>query len=124
METDLIELNQKIAMLEQQRGHLAQRFFTKLLSDHLIFRRANGKVVGKADFLQSLQAPSPFTQYKLEQLEKARLAKVESRVLVTLLVRTEDQYAAARGFRNIRVFARTTAGWKLEFWYIYEDVCA
>ncbi len=124
METDLIALNQQIAVLEQLRGHPAQSFFMKLLSDQLLLRRANGKVIGKADFLQSLRAPSPFTQYSVEQLELAQLADVEKRVMVTLLMRTEDQYGAARCFRHIRYFTRTATRWRLEFWYVYEDVCA
>ena len=124
MEGDLIELNQKIAVLEQQRGRSAQQFFMRLLSDKLLFRRANGKVVGKADFLHSLQAPSPFTQYSLEQVEMAQLADVENRVMVTLLMRTEDQYTATRCFRHIRFFSQHSSGWRLEFWYVYEDVCA
>lgn len=124
MEADIVALNQQLAVMEQQRGRTAQQFFTKLLSDKLLLRRANGKVIGKADFLQSLQALSPFTQYNLEQLEIAQLAEVENRVLVTLLMRTEDQYAAARCFRHIRFFTCIAAGWKLESWYIYEDVCA
>ena len=124
MTSDLIELNQKIAVLEQQRGSTAQRFFTRLLSDKLLFRRANGKVVGKEGFLHSLQAPSPFTQYSVEQMEIVQLAEVENRVMITLLMRTEDHYAAARCFRHIRFFTQIKAGWRLEFWYVYEDLCA
>lgn len=124
LETDLVALNQQIAVLEQLRGHTAQHFFTKLLSEQLLLRRANGKVIGKADFLQSLSSPSPFTQYNVEQLEQVQLAEVEHRVMVTLLMRTEDHFGAARCFRHIRFFTHTTTRWRLEFWYIYEDVCA
>jgi hypothetical protein len=124
LETDLVALNQKIAVLEQERGRTTQHFFTKLLSDQLLFRRANGRVIGKADFLQSLSTPSPFTQYKVEQLEQVQLAEVKKRTLVTLLMRTEDRYGAARCFRHIRYFTRSATRWRLEFWYVYEDVCA
>ena len=103
METDLVALNQQIAVLEQERGRTAQHFFTNLLSDQLLLRRANGKVIGKADFLQSLQAPSPFTQYNIEQLEIAQLAEGAPQAMVTLLMRTEDHYGAARCFRHIRL---------------------
>lgn len=123
METDLIGLNQQMAALEQQRGRPAQSLFTKLLSDQLLLRRANGKVIGKADFLQSLCAPSPFTQHSVEQLEIAQLAEVEKRTMVTLLMRTEDRYGAVRCFRHIRYFTRSAIGWRMEFWYVYEDVC-
>lgn len=123
-ETDLVALNQQIAIMEQTRGHAAQQFFAKVLSDKLLLRRANGKVIGKADFLQSLRAPSPFTQYDLAQLEVATRTEAENRLMVTLLARTEDRYGATRNFRHIRFFIHAAVGWKLEFWYVYEDVCA
>jgi hypothetical protein len=124
METDLATLNQTVALFEQQRGRAAQQFFTKLLSDNLLLRRPNGKLMGKVDFLHSLQTPSPFVQHNIEQLEIARLPKVEHRVMVTLLMRTEDYYTAKRNFRHIRFFTQHPTGWRLEFWYVYEDVCA
>ncbi len=123
-ETDLVVLNQHIAVMEQARGRTAQQFFTNVLSDKLLLRRANGKVIGKADFLQSLLAPSPFMQYDLAQLEVATQTEAENHLMVTLLARTEDRYGAARNFRHIRFFIHSAAGWKLEFWYVYEDVCA
>lgn len=123
-ETDPVALNQQIALMEQIRGRMAQQFFTKVLSDKLLLRRANGKVIGKADFLKCLLTPSPFTRYDLTELEIAPQPEAENRLLVTLLTRTEDHYGAARNFRHIRFFIHAAAGWKLEFWYVYEDVCA
>ena len=123
-ESDLWQLNQEIAAMEQQRGITAQKFFRKILSDKLIFRRANGKVMGKADFLKTLQTPSPFTEYSIESLEEEPLANIRRQVLVTVMMRTQDQYATVRYFRSIRLFTRTRTGWKLGFWYNYEDLCA
>ena len=124
MEPDLFTLNQTFAVMEQRRGCAAQRFFTKLLSNQLLLRRANGKLMGKAEFLQSLKTPSPFMQYIVEQLEIARVAGAEKHAMITLLMRTEDQYFNMRNFRHLRFFTHTAGGWRLECWYVYEDVCA
>jgi hypothetical protein len=124
IESDLATLNQDFAVMEQQRGRAAQHFFTKLLSDKLLLRRANGKVMGKAEFLQSLQMLSPFTQYTIEQLEIAQVPDAQKRVMVTLVMQTEDRYTIVRRFRHIRFFTQHPTGWRLEFWYVYEDVCA
>lgn len=124
MESDLVALNQTFAVMEQRRDRAARHFFTRLLSSHLLLRRANGQMMGKRDFLQSLTLPSPFTQYTLEQLEFAQVPEARQRVMVTLLMRTEDRYSAVRSFRHIRLFTLHPTGWQLEFWYVYEDVCA
>jgi hypothetical protein len=44
---DLLTLNTRLGKMEQQ-GAVAAQFFTDLLSDDLVFRRASGKVVGKS----------------------------------------------------------------------------
>lgn len=124
MESDLVTLNQTFAVMEQRRGRAAQQFFTKLLSTHLLLRRANGKLMGKAEFLQSLKTPSPFTQYTIEQLQIACVAGAEKRAMVTLVMRTEDHYFTIRNFHHIRFFTHTLGGWRLESWYVYEDVWA
>ncbi len=59
----LAELNASFGAMEQEQGADALKFFNTHLSDRLIFRRANGKVVGKSEpegFLDSLKNPSPF----------------------------------------------------------------
>jgi hypothetical protein len=123
-EPNLWQLNQEIAAMEQQRGVTAQKFFRKILSDKLILRHPNGKVIGKIEFLKTLLSPSLFTDYEIEMLEEIPLLRSRHQVLVTLLVRTQDRYATVRHFRHIRLFTRTRIGWKLEFWYNYEDLCA
>jgi hypothetical protein len=121
VETALSCLNRKITLLAEERGKEAQQFFKQILSRRFVFRCANGKVIGKADYLKRLAKPSPFTDYSIEYVEES---PAEKRALVTVIVRTQDQYAAVRYFRHIRLFTRTRIGWKLEFWYTYEDLCA
>ncbi len=124
MDSELGQLNQEFAVMQQQGGIEAQRFFTKILADKLVFRRANGKVGGKPEFLKSLHFPNPFIDYRLEYLEEIPLTTTKNRVMVTLLERTCDQYETIRCFHNIRLFMRHKTSWKLEFWYVYEDICA
>ncbi len=120
---DLWQLNQAMAVMEQQRGVTAQKFFRKVLAAKLILRRPNGEVIGKTEFLQTLNLPTLFTDYELEVLEELPVLRTNRQALVTALVRTQDRYASVRHFRHIRLFTCTRTGWKLEFWYICEDIC-
>ena len=112
----LEKLNRQISD-EEQRGEAASMFFETQLSDQLIFRRANGKVVGKGKFLEELKN-SPFRTRTAEMIEVNLL---EDRALVTLIVvgtRTDD--GSVHYYRNIRSFTRSADGWLLEFWYNFE----
>jgi hypothetical protein len=112
----LQKLNQQIAD-EEQRGEEASTFFKTHLSDQLIFRRANGKVVGKGKFLEELKN-NPFLTRVAEMIEVNLL---EDRALVTLIVigtRADD--GSVRYYRNIRLFTRSADHWLLEFWYNFE----
>lgn len=113
---ELIELNIKIGEAEQQRDRRSE-FFENLLSKQLIFRRANGKVVGKKDFLTSLQEPNPFTDRKSLDIE---VTPQGDRALVTLVVKTKSPKGEEGRYRNIRLFTRTDDEWQLEFWYNYD----
>ena len=121
IETDLIALNEKIAEMEQARGLEAIAFFESLLSDQLIFRRASGKVVGKAGpdgFLEGLNKAGPFS---LRRAENIWVTQLDDRALVTLIVvgtRADD--GSAHRYRNIRLFSRSGENWVMEFWYNYE----
>ena len=44
---ELIDFNQKILEMEQAGDETAPGFFETILSEHLIFRRASGKVIGE-----------------------------------------------------------------------------
>src|SRR5690349_21485106 len=68
IETDLILLNKKSILVEQNGGSEAVMFFDALLSSGLIFRRASGKVVGKGGpegFMENLKN-NPFEKRVLE----------------------------------------------------------
>ena len=112
----LQKLNRQIAD-EEQRGAAASTFFKTHLSDQLIFRRANGKVVDKANFLEGLKN-NPFQTRAAEMIEVNLL---EDRALVTLIVigiRADD--GSVHYYRNIRFFTLSGDQWLLEFWYNFE----
>lgn len=115
----LVELNQQIAQ-EEQKGETARQFFEKHLSEQLIFRRANGKVVGKAGpegFLEGLKN-NPF---KSRAAEDIAVTLLDDRALVTLIIvgiRADDD--SVHRYRNMRLFTRSANDWLLEFWYNYE----
>lgn len=120
IETDLIALNEKSVEVEQAGGPDALAFFESLLSDQLIFRRASGKVVGKAGpdgFLEGLKN-NPF---KSRVPDDISVTVLDNRALVTLIIvaRRKDDDSVHR-YRNIRLFSRAADGWIMEFWYNYE----
>ena len=118
MDTNLQELNVKMAEAEDNK---ASQFFTGLLSANLLFRRANGEVVGKQKFLSDLQDPNrPKLKRRAEEIQITQLSEVENHALVKLIVCTIDEKWVEKRYRNIRLFTCVESGWVLEFWYNYE----
>lgn len=113
----LTELNLKIAEMEQQRDKAAQKFFHDILSDQLVFRRANGKVVDKTAFSAGLREPDPFVSRQAEDID---ISSLDGRALVVLVVRTTKQDGTKSRYRNIRLFSKQGTEWRLELWYNYE----
>lgn len=118
LENDLITFNEQLVEKEQVGGQEAHAFFETRLSDQLVFRRANGKIVGKAEFLASLNTAGPFSSRRSQSISVTQLGE---RALVTLIVvgrrlddRTEHHY------QNIRLFSQSGDNWIKEFWYNYE----
>jgi hypothetical protein len=125
-EQELTDLNVKIAEMEQREqrgGKDAEDFFTEVLSNELVFRRASGTVVGRKEFIDGLKEPYPFKELKAEEIEVRQTDELPSRALVTLIiVGTRDNNTEGR-YRNIRLFSEAKDlkyGWRLEFWYNYE----
>jgi hypothetical protein len=105
--------------MEQLGDETAFGFFNNLLSDQLVFRRANGTVTGKAEaggFLDSLKGTSPFTSRGSENID---VAFVDDRALVTLIVQTTKADGTKGRYRNIRLFSHQGGDWKLDFRYNY-----
>ena len=119
-------MNQKIGAAEQSVDPTAKdgvalaaakKFFEANLSHQLIFRRADGKVVGKFAFFDSLEK-NPFQS---RQSEQVAVELMGDRALVTLIVvGTMRQDQSVHRYRNIRLFSRVGNSWHLELWYNYE----
>jgi hypothetical protein len=77
---DLKVLNETIVLMEQHRDAEAKAWFGKVLSDKLVFRRANGTVVDKQAFLKNLDEPNPFTSRTAEDMN---ITVLDDRALVT-----------------------------------------
>ena len=89
-EDELKQLNHQFAAMEQS-GKTAGAFFQRHLSDQLVFRRANGSVVGKGGtpgakgFLESLEEESAFVSRRAEDIS---VTLRDGQALVTLVVHT------------------------------------
>jgi catechol 2,3-dioxygenase-like lactoylglutathione lyase family enzyme len=83
----------------------------RYLHKDLIFRRANGSVVNKEEFLAELKPREGRLDSEImEDEEEGLLARADS-VVVTLIVRTLDA-----SFRNVRVFVRDDGEWQCKLW--------
>lgn len=118
-EKALISLNKQIGYMEQQRDSAAQNFFDILLSDQLIFRRADGIIVskkGKGGFLEKLKGIDSFTAREIQDIIVQQL---DDHALVTLIVQTLNAKNEVGRYRNIRIFSKQGTDWQLECWYNY-----
>ena len=117
---DLVALNERMVRMEQAGDDQAFDFFQAHLSDQLVFRRANGKIVGKSEpdgFLSSLKK-NPFSSRRSEDISVTQLS---DRALVTLMVvGTLANDSSVHRYCNIRFFTRSADNWILELWYNYE----
>jgi len=116
-EAALKSLNEQFAVMEQQRDAEAKAWFDTILSDHLIFRRANESMVDKRSFLKGLDYPSPFAR---RHMEDVHIIVLVDRVFVLLLVCTTKADGTANRYRNIRLFSKAAQSWKLDRWWNYD----
>jgi len=116
-ETTLKSLNERFAVMEQQRDAEAKAWFDTVLSDHLIFRRADGSMVDKQAFLTSLDDPNRFVTRHTEDVHITALA---DRALIFLVVRATEADGTGNRYRNIRLFSKQPNTWMLERWHNYE----
>lgn len=130
IEADLIALNEESVKLEQigaqdteHRAKEVEDFFEAHLSDQLIFRRANGSVVGKRGrgaegFMEGLRKENPFESRVPEDVV---VSPVGDRAMVSLIiVASKKSDKSVHRYRNIRLFSHVGGRWIMEFWYNYE----
>lgn len=82
----------------------------RYLHQDLVFRRADGSIVGKEAFLADLKPRERLDWELMSDEPDAADARSES-VALTLIVRT-----SAGSFRNMRVFVQDDGGWRCRLW--------
>jgi hypothetical protein len=108
-------LNTSIAEWEQRRDAAAIKSLDETLSPELLFRRADGTVVGKPEFMRALKEESPFS---CRASRDVAVTVRGERALVTLTVlATRKNDGKEREYRNIRIYFRREGRWLLEVWF-------
>jgi hypothetical protein len=111
----LVALNLKILNAEQ--GGAADEL-AKVLSEDLVFRRADKSVVDKATFLQGVPAAAQrLSDREAFDVEVTVLGRSALVTLTVFAYATVDGQRRPRLFKNIRFFVDRGGGWLLEHWY-------
>ncbi len=111
----LIGLNVLIGEAELNRD---EKFLGDVLADDLVFRRANGTIVTKMEYLEELIKPENTYEYLYSENIKARIN--DDTALVSLNVRTKGKRGEKEfeeKFRNLRVFVRGDKNWLCMIWH-------
>jgi Domain of unknown function (DUF4440) len=123
-ETD-VKNNVKRALEEHGAEKVMQAindFFEQHLSDQLIFRRADGTVAGKCEFIDELGGGS--NKRTAEEVKRLSADGRQDCAMVTLIVVTKEESGSGveieRRFRNVRYFKKDDHRWIMHFWYNYE----
>jgi hypothetical protein len=115
----LLELNQKIVDAERQARSSDIAFLASILSEGLLFRRADNSVVGKTEFLTNV--PAAALRLENRQAANIEIAIRDKTALVTLVVTgtvEKDGAIVKKAFKNIRFFVQNAnADWQLQHWY-------
>jgi len=91
-------------------------FFQGLLADDFVFRRANGDIVHKAEYLQSLERVAENPYERLETHVREVAIDKDSAVVTVLVVAKRKQMEHLGRFNNVRMFRREDDKWKLVAW--------
>jgi hypothetical protein len=108
----LVDINLQIAQSEQSQDIV---FFQNLLSENLIFSRANGSVINKAQFLDNLTKPSPFKSRESDVLSINFDEAKQNAVCVVTVKTTND--TGVKSYQNIRFFSCENNQWQLYAWF-------
>jgi hypothetical protein len=118
VEQELVELNIELGKAEQRREQADVDRLNQLLSDNLIFQRANGAVVNKATYLADLVKPENTFEYLHSEFLEAKV--LEDKAVVSLIVRAKGQRGDSQFegiYRNIRFFLKQDGHWQLSVWH-------
>jgi glyoxylase I family protein len=112
VKADLHELNLKLA--EAERSHDIPEL-REILHDNLFFRRADGTIVTKEQYLDAVRKRI----YKRLDSELIEIDERRDTALVTVIVRAEGtdvDTAFSGSFRNTRLFVREEGRWQCLTW--------
>lgn len=114
----LTELNKKIGEAEKARD---DKFMAEILSDKLVFRRADGITVNKTCYLESLTNPA--NTYNHLEVSEIEVQIFQDVAVVSLCVQASGQRGDkpfSGRFRNIRIFMKEVDaphGWRCYMWF-------
>lgn len=111
----LVRLNRQIGEAELKRD---EKFMREVLADELVFRRANGKIVTKDEYLSELMKPE--NSYELLRTENIKTAVTKENALVSLTVITKGKRGETEfegEFQNVRVFVKRKNEWQCIVWF-------
>jgi glyoxylase I family protein len=108
----LRDLNVAIGSAEKEHD---LDFLRDVLHDELVFRRADGTVVGKSEYLDDLEDRT----YEVLDVEVSDVdARAESAVVTAMVTArgTSGGVRFAGTFRNVRTFVRDVERWRCRLW--------
>ncbi len=103
----LAQLNVDLGVAETEGD---RAFLDNVIAERLAFRRANGAVVDRTGYLAAVATSEP----RDTDIESIQL--YDDRAIVTCIVTLHRTNGERPRFHNARMFARTSAGWKLLGW--------
>jgi hypothetical protein len=117
-EIELLRLNLKFPLREENHDGCAAEFLAPHLSDALVFGRADGAVVGKETYLAKFKAmgrKSSGTVCVLNRKPASASAPHDS-LLLSTVVTVEAKPPEPSQFTNLRLFLREHGSWKCRMW--------
>jgi hypothetical protein len=121
----LLELNEKLVLAEQSGTASDLALLASVLSDDLVFRRADGTVVDKAAYLAAVPAAArKLTERRALGIDATLLGAAALVTLTVTATSHADGQPRHRSFKNIRFFVAREGKRLLEHWYNEETTIA
>ena len=109
----LRRLNEEIGEKEKDGDG---KYFLMLLADDFVFRRANGDIVNKKDYLESLEKVAENPYEHLEVHVREVVIDRDSAVADVLVIAKRKNMQRPGRFTNVPMFKREDTQWKLVAW--------
>ena len=91
-------------------------YFTTLLADDFIFRRANGAIVGKSEYIDGLASVVANPYEQLDTRVENVMIDGSSAVVNTIVTAKRRNMEHPGEFKNVRVFRQENDDWRLAIW--------